>query len=516
MICLGLVLLAAFSTLFGKSHRSRAELSIDNLAEVQTLDPATASGQQESRLLSFLYEGLTVPHPKTLEPLPGAAESWEISVDQKSYRFFLRENLRWSNGELITAADFVQSWKRLLDPQTGSNFAYLLRDVESFQAVDEREFRVQLKKALPYFLNLTYLWPLVPVHVRSLEEWKIKSPSRWRIDWMRTENLINNGPYRILERRINDRIRLEKNPQYWDREEIQIETIDVLALESPNTRLNLFLTGELDWTQQIPISVIPKLRNSPALRNESYLGTYLYYFNVNRPPLNDSRVRQALIQSIDRHALVKQFSQNVYFSADSLIPPRIENYKTAILASFNPEQAKLLLREAGFPNGENFPSLEILYNNQELHRDLAELIQDQWKRHLGIEIKLRAEEWKSFLDSQIRHDYSISRGSWIADYPDPMAYLEIFHSTSGNNRSGFSHLDFDTLLEKATNTLEASERFQLLTQAESVLLEQAPVLPLFFYAGTHLVNPALQGWESNALDLHFPKFWRLSKSPITR
>lgn len=654
---LGLLALAALvGAFFSGSRFSAAEIVFDNLSEIQTLDPATANGQKENRILIFLFEGLAVADPKTLDPLPGVAKSWEVSPDGKTYTFRLRESARWSNGDPVTAEDFVYSWRRVLHPATGCDFPYLLGkviDAEKFlnpdrlepgdpvlvtmrdrreirgtlrahrlrgrltllpdrqdisfeaekrddrgwtlslangnlrsasripprrddpveieidgvlrkgkgsgfeeagvsiqtengaisleeyesvtlvperlglHAPDPRTFVVSFTHPVPYFLQTTYLWPLLPVHAPSIESWKRRAPDRWRFEWIRPENLVGNGPYRILERRVNDRFLFEKNPHYWDEENVRIRRIDAIAVESATTRLNLFEAGLVDWTQQIPISVIPDLierdrkagNSAREFRNDPLLSIYWYYLNVTKPPLDDRRVRMALAKAIDRERITKFVTRAGQTPANSLVPPLIPGYEPAQGQEFDPVAARAMLAQAGFPEGQGFPVLEILYNTDEMHRDIAEIVQDEWRRHLGIEIKLLNQEWKSYLDAQITHNYSISRGSWIADYRDPNTFLEIYMTGNGNNRTGFSDSEFDALMRRASEEGDHTRRFAMLREAEEIVLREAPAIPLFYYVGTNLVKPRLRGWEHNALDMHFPKFWSLEKkgdSPLFR
>lgn len=518
------LLILALIYLF-QTQPNPAALRVDNIAEVQTLDPATANGQQESRLLSFIFEGLTVPHPRTLEPLPGVASSWEILDHDRVYRFRLNSNARWSNGDAVVGSDFIYAWKRLLAPETGSPFAYFLKDCESFESPVPSLLEIRFAKSTPDFLQKSYLWPLSPLHEKSIESIRQKYPTRWQTEWSKPENLVSNGPYRIVDRWIQDRIRFEKNPYYWDTAQVAIPSIEALCIESATTRLNLFETGELDWTQQPPIPTVAKLlgrdsrRASAAsasirrsFRNEPYLAVYLYYLNVNHPALRDRRVRRALAASVDRERITKYVTRGGQEPARSLIPPLIPNYMPARMKDWNPEFAQRELQEAGFSREKPFPVLEILYNTSDLNRDIAEVIQAEWKQNLGIDVKLLNQEWKSFLDAQVTHQYAISRGSWIADYSSPLTFLEIFSTGNGNNRSGFANAEFDALLQKAAEETDLAKRYKLYQQAEQILLDEAPVIPLYYFVTTHLVRPRLTGWETNALDMHFPKFWKIDPS----
>ena len=531
MVAVGVLVLlfAAALRVLSSTPLPPADFAFNNGAEVSTLDPATISSIPEGRIVRALFEGLCVKDPRTLEPLPGMAESWEISADGRTYTFHLREGARWSNGDRVTADDFVYSWQRVLHPATAAEYAYLLWYVRGgrqyslapdeaeplgLRALDEMTFEVVLEEPTPYFLDLVGFYPLYPVNRRNLEEAQARWPGEWRLRWLAPENLVTNGPYRIGFRRINDRIRLVKNHGYWDAEHVAFETIDAFAIDHLGTSLNLYLTGELDWIDRPVTDVIPHLVEREDFHVSPFLGTYFYRVNTGEPPFDDPRVRRALALAINREALVEKITKAgeraAYgFTTEALASgyPRVEMEHSGDLAT-DLDEARRLLAEAGYgPGGREVPTFEILFNTDQVHRDIAEVIAHGWQHELGLSVKLLNQEWKVYLDSQKTLRYDVVRASWIGDYPDPNTFLDVFVTGGENNRTGWGNARYDELIERARRELDARERFSLLAEAESILLDELPILPIYHYVSRNLVNPRLGGFHENVRDEHFCKFW---------
>ncbi len=548
VLALALVLPVLFLALAlaRRAQLPRADFVFNNGNEVSSLDPAGVSGQSEGRVVSALFEGLTVKHPETLAPLPGVAESWAVSPDGLTYTFHLRA-ARWSNGDELAAADFVWSWQRLLEPETAAPYAYLLwcvRGARTFsnpeldaqaratlwpavgiRASDARTLVVELDRPTPYFLALTSFHPLFPVHRPSLEHFRRRYPERWQSEWMRPGHLVSNGPYKLALRRVNDRLRLAKNPEYWDARALAFQTIDVLAIEHIGTALNLYLAGEVDWLDRVPTQLVPRLLAREDFAPAPYLASYFYRVNTRKPPFDDRRVRRALALSIDRRALCEKILQKGERPSWSLTPPGLAGYprpemqhapvgadladQDAALAADRAE-ARALLAQAGFGPGRRFPTLALHFNTSETHRDLAEVIAADWSSALGIEVQLQNQEWKSYLDAQQNLRYDVSRSSWIGDYADAQNFLEVFVSGSENNRTGWSNARYDELVGLAARTTDPERRLAHLAEAEALLLEELPILPIYGYVSQNLVNPRLGGFFANVQDEHPVKFlhWR--------
>lgn len=539
-----LALVAALSALalraVSSAHMERADFTWVNAAEVTSLDPATTTGIPEGRVLRFLFEGLCVKDPASLAPVPGAAESWVVAQDGLTYTFHLRSDARWTNGDPVTAHDFVASFERLLDPATGAEYAYQLwcvrgaraftnevdaegRPVHGFDTVairasDVRTLVIELDYPVPYFLDLCGSCALMPVHVASLRAMKERAPDTWSVEWMRPENLVTNGPYRIQERRVNDRIRFVKNESYWDRENVAFETVDCLTVEHSGTMLNLYLSGEVGWIDDVPGNLATELLEREDLHPAPYLATAFYRFNVTRPPFDDRRVRRALALCVDRRAITTNVTRAGEIPTFAFVPPGLPGYTGASMqhaqgSSYEEDfardvaEARALLAEAGYgPGARPLPAVEIHYNTQGNQKDVAEVIADGWRRHLGLQVKFLNQEWKVFLAAQRSLAYDVSRSSWIGDYPDAQGFLDIFARGSENNRTGWSDPRYDALLARALRA-NSAERAGLLAEAEALLLEALPILPLYVIVTTNLVDPRLGGFGENVLDEHFPKFW---------
>ncbi len=540
VLALAAALLALALRAVSSARLPRADFTWVNSAEVTSLDPATTTGIPEGRVLRFLFEGLCVKDPFTLAPRPGVAESWAVSTDGLEYSFHLRPDARWSNGDLVTAHDFAASFERLLDPRTGAEYAYQLwcvrgaraftNDVDArgapvhgfdtvaIRARDARTLAIELEHPVPYFLDLCASCALMPVHVASIRALQQRAPDTWYVDWMRPENLVTNGPYGIAERRINDRIRFVKHDGYWDRDNVAFATVDCLTVEHTGTRLNLYLSGEVGWVDGVPGSLLLPLREREDMNPAPYFASAFYRFNVTRPPFDDPRVRRALALCVDRRAITENITRAGEIPTFSFVPPGLAGYageamKHARESTYEDSfardvaESRALLAEAGFgPGGAPLPTVEIHYNTQGNQKDIAEVIGDGWRRHLGLDVKFLNQEWKVFLAAQRSLAFDVSRSSWIGDYPDALSFLEIFASTSENNRTGWSDPRYDALLARATRE-DPSERARLLAEAESLLLDALPILPLYVLVTTNLVDPRLGGFGANVLDEHFPKFW---------
>lgn len=530
----GLVLLL-FATLgLGGGARGPApDFVLVNEGEPSSLDPQQGTGIVEGRVLRFLCEGLVVRDPKTLAPLPGVAERWETSADGLVWTFHLRPGARWSDGAPLTARDVVASWKRLLDPRTAAPYASFLfgvRGARAFatelgprgasvhafdtvgvRAVDDLTLAVELEHPVANLLDLVAHYALAPLPEHQLAKLLRVHGDRWELAWCRPENLVVNGPFVLAERRIRDRLRFVKNPSYHAADEVAFRTVDVLSVEHPNTMLNLYLTGAAGWTGNFPLLLAPDLSAREDFSPGPQLGTAFYRFNVTRRPLDDARVRRALALCIDRRALVERVTRAGEVAQWSFVPHCALGYAPPGLehaATFaeDVERARALLAEAGYGPAQPLPPVEIAFNVQANNKDLAEVIADGWRKHLGVETRLASLEWKIFLDAQRSLDYSVSKSSWVADHPDPLGMLEIFRAGRPNNRTGWSSAEYDALLDRAERATGA-ERAELLRSAERILLDAAPIAPLYGYVTKNLVNPRLGGFHENALDEHSPRFW---------
>jgi oligopeptide transport system substrate-binding protein len=540
--------LGLLALLFGVASSARlepADFTFNNFTEVSTLDPATVTGVPEGRVMYSIFEGLVVKHPRTLEPLPGMAESWEVSPDGLSYTFHLRADALWTNGDPVVAPDFVYSYERLLNPRTAAQYAYQLWyakgaraysaevdelghpknsfDTVGIRAPDAHTLVIELEHPTPFFLNLLSFYPLMPVNPRNLREAQAAWPETWEVEWLRPENIVTNGPYRVVSRRVNDRIRLAKFEQYWDADHVAFRTIDVTCAEHYTTALNLYLTGAVGWIDKIPVNLIPRLLPREDFDPEPYLGSYFYRVNVTRPPFDDPHLRRALALTIDRKAIVEKITKSGQEPCWTLVPPGMAGYTPVKMrcatAQAPPEdyaaafaadcaEARKILADAGYgTGGKDLPTIELHYNTSEAHRSIAEVIADSWQKNLGLTAKLLNQEWKVYLDTQSGLAYDVSRSAWIGDYVDPNTFLDLFVTGGENNKTGWGNPRYDELIRAAARELDPERRLALFTQAETILMDEVPVLPIYYYVSQNIVAPRLGGFYENLQDDHLPKFW---------
>ncbi len=496
------------------SHKDRADLVFVNGAEPETLDPAIITGQPEGRVVNALFEGL-MAYDADGRAVPGVAESWEISPDGKTYDFRLREDAKWSDGQPVTAHDFVASWRRTLTPSTGAAYNYMLfpiRNAEEFaagrlsdfhevgvKAVDDRTLRVELENATPYFLQLCAFPTLHPVRTEIVE--------REGDDWVKPGRLIGNGAFVLEDWRINDRIRLRRSPHYWNREQVALETIDVLPIADANVAFNFYASGLADLVMDkglAPPALLDDLKKRPDFHSAPFLGSYFLRFNNVKGPFTDERVRKAFAMAVDKERIVSKITRAGERAAEGFVPPGIPGYEGATAPPHDPEAARRLLAEAGYPGGKGFPLANYLYSKSDLNEAIAVELQSMWRDHLGVNVNLVRQEWKVYLNSLSLVDYDIARSSWVGDYPDPNTFLDMFVTGGGNNRTGWSSAEYDALIARAAAELDPKRRFEILREAEDLLIRRAAVIaPLYSYVGIQLYDPERwEGIRANVLDEH--------------
>ncbi len=494
-------------------------LRYGNGFEVQDLDPQTVTGIPEHHVVTALFEGLVSEDPVDLHPVPGVAKSWDISEDGLVYTFHLREDARWSSGEPVTAHDFVRSYKRILTPALGADYAYMLYNYVAgakdyyegritdfsevgFRAIDDRTLEVRLLHPTPYLLNAMNHYAWFPVHIPTVE--KFGGLDRRGTAWTRLENLVGNGPFVLKEWRPNQRLVVKRSPTYWDRDTVQLDEIAFYPVDNLDAEERMFRTGELDITQEIPVGKIDAYRrdNPSVLRIDPYLGIYFYRFNTRRAPLDDVRVRKALALAVDRESLVKNVTRAGEQPAYAVSYPNNNGYTPQARLTGTIEDAKRLLAEAGYPDGKGAPVIELLYNSQQNHRLIAEALQQMWRKNLGIEVTLRNEEWRVYLDAVDTGNFMMQRAGWIADYTDPNVFLDLWETNNLNNDTGWGSPVYDELLARSLQAKTDEERFALYQQMDAILVEELPVMPLFYYTRPRLVSERVTGFHPTLLDNH--------------
>jgi oligopeptide transport system substrate-binding protein len=497
-------------------------LHFGNQTEPEDLDPHIVTGVPEFHILQSLFEGLVTPDPRDLHPLPGAARSWDISADNLVYTFHLHSNGTWSNGESVKAGDFVFSFQRILSPGLGSEYAYMLyciKNAENFHkgilkdfsqvgavAVDDTTLIIRLGSPTPYFMSLIMHDSWYPVHPATILKFgKIDSRGT---RWTRPENFVGNGPFKLADWQINKIIRVVKRQDYRDASVVKLNGINFYPIENNQTEERMFRNDELHVTTNLPLQKIDwyKQNASDVLHIDPYLGTYFYICNVNRPPLNNKKLRKALALAIDRKALVDDILKGGQIPAGSFTPPNTAGYLFDPVVSFDTIEAKKLLAEAGFKTGDSLPPISVLYNTNESHHITAQAIQQMWKRYLGIKVTLVNQEWKVYLSSKTKQEYDIARMGWIGDYNDPNSFLDLWLTGGGNNNTGWSSPVYDSLVLQASKTADQTVRYRFFNQAESIFLDELPAIPIYFYSNVYLLKPSVRGWYSNILNMHNFKF----------
>lgn len=486
--------------------------------EVADLDPHLATGTTDYTVLSALFEGLVAEDPVDLSPVPGAAERWEVSTDGLVYTFFLRRDARWSDGQPVTAQDFLDSWRRVLTKSLAADNAVMLYVVAGaeayhkgantdfgsvgFAAPDAHTVRITLEHPTPHFLSMLQHWTWWPVPLRVLQQ---QGAVHERGNpWARPGSLVGNGPFVLKEWKVGQRMIVLKSPTYWDAAKVRLNGIHFYPIEDLSAEERAFRSGQLHVTEALPPSKIDTYRqNDPhLLRVDPYLGTYFYRINVTLPFFSDVRVRRALSLSIDRAQITERILRQAQSPAFSLTPPGIEGYPPPAGLGYDVQRARQLLTEAGFPEGKGAPSIELLFNTSETHREIAEALQEMWRKHLGLQIVLRNMENKSVLAARRTLSYQLLRSNWIGDFADPTTFLKVFRSDSGNNHTGWNNATYDRLLFTAALTSVPAERTRLLRQAEELLLQDAPIIPVYHFSHVFLLHPSVRGWNSTLLDHH--------------
>jgi len=455
--------------------------------EPETLDPALATGLPEVRLLTALFEGLVALDPRTLEPRPAAAEAWDADPDGVTFR--LREGLRFGDGSPLAAADFAYAFDRVREPRTGSPWAEAVSGLE-WRALDPRTLRIAGPRARGDLLARLTLPCFYPVARGAVEAHGER--------WTRPGSLVSNGPFRLAAWEINRRIGLERNPHF--RAPVGIEAVVALTVEGPSVGFNLYATGAADIVHSVPAALLPDLAGRADLHTGPLLATYFLRMNVGRPPFDDPHARRAFALAIDREAIVRHVTRSGEPVARSLCPPGMGGYEPGggPAGWFDPAEARRELEASRYGGARGLPEVEYLYEGAANGR-IGEVLQDQWLRHLGVRVRLRPMERKVAFATVRAREYQIAWSSWVADYPDAANFLEVFESGSGNNRTGHADPEYDALLERARRA-KGDDRLGRLAEAEALLLEAAPIAPIYHYARGVLVSPRVRGFVSNPLN----------------
>ncbi len=491
-------------------------------ADPQTFDPGFMSGSIEGRVAYQIYEGLLSPAPDDGPPRPGVAERWDISDDGLVYTFHLRSDARWSNGDPVVAQDFRYAWLRMLRGDIAADyvsFVRFLRGARSFEQIsrfmvrplmddvlvamergvgveapDERTLVVTLQQPTGYFLDIVMFYVMMPVHRPTIEQWGQE-------DAFGADHIVTNGPFMISRYERRKRLTMVPNPHYWAVDELGFDEVWFEIIEDNSARTTAYLDGRIDWMNDPPAQQLAFLAAEPGFRSAEQLGTYYYRFNVTRPPFDDVRVRRAFSLALNREELCGCTLDDLYTPATGFVPP-LPGFPLRDLVHYDPDEARRLLAEAGYPGGRGFPTTSILYNTSENHRTIAQVVQDNWAVELGVDVQLINQEWKVYLETMEDLDYNVARAGWIGDYVDPDTFLSLWRSFDENNNTGYDNPQYDALMEAQIAETDPAERRAILLEAEELLIRDMPVMPIYFYSQFHLVNPQVRGWEMNVRDVH--------------
>lgn len=507
-------------------------LIINNSAEPAGLDPQIVTGVLESRIVNALFEGLVTASPRDLEPQPAVAERWEVSADGKVWTFHLRSSAQWSNRDPVRAQDFVFSYQRILSPGLASEYAWMLyaiRGARDFnqgrlqdfsqvgiRAPNDHTLVLELEHATPYFLQLLCHHSWLPVHPPTILAHGPIDAKHGR--WTQPGVLVGNGAFTLESWQVARRIRVIKNPLYWDAETVSLRAVEFRAISDLYTEERAFRGGELHITGAVPPYKVHRLiaAQDPSLRVDPYLS--VSYIRVNTQvtgnaevarALSDVRVRQALGCVIDRQLMAEKVLRSGETPALAMTPPGTAGYVSRHAWSQDRDAARRLLAEAGYPEGRGFPRLEYLTNTSEGAILAAQAYQEMWRRELGIEVVIRNQEWKIYLQSMQKGDYQIARSAWTGDYNDPNTFLEMFTSGNEMNQTGWSDPEYDRLISAAASESDRERRYECFQQAEARLIAGAPVLPVVFNRSKFLIRPEVEGWHPTLLDVHPLKHVRL-------
>jgi oligopeptide transport system substrate-binding protein len=492
-----------------------------NGAEPESLDLHRARSEAALTILRDLYEGLTTLGADGT-PLPAAADHWEISSDGKTYRFHLRADARWSNGDGVVADDFAAAWRRLVDPHTAAQYADILAPVRGAGEITagraapgtlgvhsegSATLVVELAHPTPYFLSLLTHPSTFPIHRGSLAA----NGRRFAKPGV----MVSNGAFVLTRWDFGSHLVAARNAKYWNDAATRVDDVEYYSFADADTELKAFRSGQVDVTSTIPAALVPWIKDhlGDSLHIAPQLAVYYLGLNLRKPPFaGPPGLRQALSMVIDRERLVRSITGAGESAAYTFVPPQVRDYSPPL-----PEyagwpmpkriaRAQQLLRECGRP-----PVIELRYNSGELHGRIAVAVAQMWKESLGIETRLRAEEFKVLLQDIDRGDVAMFRASWLADFDDSYGFLQVLQSGFGINLPHYSNREYDHLLEQASDDDDPGSRRALLQRAESFMLADQPLIPIFFYVSKHLVNVKIRGWQDSPMNVVYSK--NLAKPP---
>jgi oligopeptide transport system substrate-binding protein len=519
-----LFLIPALLCLAGCQEESQVEkanregiLIVGNSNEPKGLDSQVVTGVLESNIMRALFEGLVSDHPsEDATAMPAGAEVLEPDATATVWTAKLRPNAKWSDGAPVTAHDYAFAYQRILEPEFAAKYAemlYFLKGADRFnkgetkdfaevgvEVIDDFTLKLTLRGPTPYFPQILkhYTWNPVPRHVVL----KHGTMTQKGNPWSKLGNIVSNGPYQLKSWRRTDHLEVERNPHYWNAAEVTLNGVRFLPINNSYTEARMFRDGQIHVTYTAPPEIVDLMlkENPKVLRQEPYVGTLFVRCNTKRKPLDDVRVRRALNLAFNQGELCDKILRG-YKPAYGMTPP-MAGYDTPRSVSYDPEEARRLLAEAGYPGGKGFPRLKYLLASRETAATVAQAIQAMWRKELGIEIEIENKEWTAYLAAMQEFDYDLAGSGWIGDYLDPLTFLEMWTDGNGNNLTGWSNPKFEELLKQSHQEADPAKRYALLREAETVMTAESPTLLLAWYARNYLMDPSVENWHPLLLDNH--------------
>ena len=492
----------------------RKVLRLNNNEEPGALHPGKAQGTHDSWILEHAFEGLTKKTPEG-EIVDGMAEKWDVSDDGLTWTFQLKDGMKWSNGDPVTAEDFEYAWKYVLNPKTASEYAYQLYylagaeeyntseneddypDLEEkvgVKAKDEKTLEVTLAQQTPYFLDLTSFYTYYPISKKAQEA----NP-----DWaLEAESYVSNGAFKLTEWKHKESLKLEKNENYYDKDKIKLDEVQFVIIDNEDTAWQMYQADELDLVYPLPQDVQGQLVSSGNAEFNNGPDLAVYYYNLNNDvkPFNNVKVRKALSMAVDRKTITEHVAQGGQKPAYSIVPPGMPDVSgdfqenTGELFKENAEEAKKLLAEGLKEEGmDKMPEFTILYNTHEGHKKIAEAIQEMWRKNLDVSVTLENVEFQVKLDREKAGDYQISRAGWVGDYVDPMTFVDLWVSDGPFNDANWGNKEYDENVKIAKGTMDQAKRMEAMHKAEEILMEEMPIIPIYFYTKPFSVKPHVKG-----------------------
>jgi len=487
----------------------------NNGSEPEYLDPGLASDGASFNIIINLFEGLIEYDNQTLQPKPAVATHWDISPDGKVYTFHLRQNAKWSDDSLVTAHDFVYSWQRVVNPITASRYAYIMYFIKNatainkgtikdmnqlgVTAIDNFTLRVELENPTPFFPSIVAGMSYRPVKKAIIEKYGDK--------WTLPQNIVGNGYFKLSEWIPQKQITVVRNDLYWDKQNVPLDKVIFYAIEDAETGLKKYLKGEIHYMYDVPLVKKEMLSKRDDYHDMPLLGSYAIIANIQKPPMDNKKFRQALAFAIDRQKLVKVINRGK--ANASYTPKGIGSYEPPQGTYFDPDKARQLLKESGYVDGTDIPEITLIYNTSENHKMIMQVIRNMWKVNLGIQVNLLNMEWKVLLKTKNNMDFHLARAGWIGDYADPHTFLNMYTSTSSYNFTNWSNARYDELIAKSMTTLDQKKRNAYFYEAEKILMDEAPLIAIFTYTRAVLASKLLENFHANAVDVHPLKYVNL-------